>query len=175
MSVFPLSSWAILACEQNTHSDGCDDDKWDDEGDSPCDVRSKALVLDERIEDSGHNEISDSTTRVTPTTCQGVRCTDDILVEEASGPDLTRDEGSAEDTDEEAKHDDACWGSHETGHGGWDGACKQAADKDIAGTEAITERTSDKTNDKCTGQTHDVGVGILVLTHVEILANGEGE
>ena len=175
MSVLPLSSWAILACEENTHSDGCDDDEWNNECDSPGDVRSKSLILDKRIEDSGHDEVSDSTTRVTPTTSQGVRCPDDVLVEEAGGPDLTRDEGSTEDTDEEAKHDDAGWGSHETSHGGWDCTCKQAADEYVARAEAITERTSDKTNDKCTSQTHDIGVRVFVLAHAEILANGEGE
>lgn len=68
MSVLPFSSWAILACEENTHGDGGDDDEWHDESNSPCDVRSEALILDKRVEDGGHDEVGDSTTGVTPTT-----------------------------------------------------------------------------------------------------------
>ena len=60
------------------------------------------LVLDERVEDSWHDEVCDSTTCVTPSTGQRVGSSDDILVKETSRPNLARHEGTTEDTNEES-------------------------------------------------------------------------
>lgn len=62
VAVGPFTSGGVFSGEEKTHCDGGDDNEGDDEGYTPCDVFSETLVLDERIEDSGHNEISDSTT-----------------------------------------------------------------------------------------------------------------
>lgn len=98
----PLAGWAIWA--EKDHEDGCgdDEDEWNDEGNSPCIVWSETTAANERLVDCWHDEVGDSTTGVTPSTSQSVGCTDDILVEETSRPDLARHERTTEDTNEKS-------------------------------------------------------------------------
>jgi hypothetical protein len=88
---------------------------------------------------------------------------------------LAGNERGAQDTDEEAKDDESGRGRDETSQGSRDGAGKQTASKDETGSEAITQRTSDEADDERASETHNVGVGELVLAHVEILLDGEGQ
>ena len=47
--------------------------------------------------------LSNTTTRVTPATSQGVSSTNDVLIKETSNADLARDEASPQDANEESK------------------------------------------------------------------------
>lgn len=175
MTVGPFAVGAVLTSEQYAKSNCSDDDEWDDESHTPCDVSSKVLLLYERVKDSWHNEVSDSTTCVAEATSQGISSTDDILVKETGGPDLARDEGGTQDTDEESKDDETGRGGHCTSESGGNGTSEKAANEDIARTEFVAERTRDETNDEGAAKSHDVGVGVLILAHVEILLDGKGQ
>lgn len=59
LTIGPFSSWAIVAEEDKSSSGGDDQDTRDDEGDAPGNMCSKTIT-DERVEDSGHDEVSDS-------------------------------------------------------------------------------------------------------------------
>ena len=61
----------------------------------------QVLVLDEGIEDGGHDKVGHSASRVSESSCQGVCSTDYVLVEEAGRPDLAGNEATAEDANEE--------------------------------------------------------------------------
>lgn len=117
----------------------------------------------------------DSTTSISEATGQSVCSSNNILVEEAGRPDLARHERCAQDTDKESEDDQAGRASDGAGKRSWDGASEEAADKDIAGSELVAERTGYETNDEGTSESHDVGIGVLVLRHVEIFLDGEGQ
>lgn len=59
--------------------------------------------MDERVEDGGHEEVGNASTGISKTAGEGIGCADDIFVEEARGPDLTWDEATTEDSDEESE------------------------------------------------------------------------
>lgn len=48
--------------------------------------------MDEGLVDGRHNEVRDATTGITNTASQSIRRPDNVLVEEASRPDLARHE-----------------------------------------------------------------------------------
>ena len=94
---------------------------------------------DEGVEDRGHEEVSNAAAGVAEASSEGVGGADDVLVEEAGGPDLAGDEGAAEDADEEAEGEEAFDVCNGAGEGGGDGACEEAAGEGVAGTEAVTQ------------------------------------
>jgi len=97
----PLSGGRIVGQQQETGSACTDHDEWNDEGDSPCDVRGETLVPLQRVVDSGHDEVCDTAARVTPASDQSVGSADNIPVVESSCPDLAWYEGAAENTNKE--------------------------------------------------------------------------
>lgn len=101
------------------------------------------LVGHEGVEDGRHDEVGYSTTRVAPSTCKRIGCSDDVLVEEAGGPDLTWDERATEDTDEESDDIETSCVMNCTDEDGWDCTEYKAGGEGHTGSEAITSWTGD--------------------------------
>lgn len=122
---------------EDDHGDGRrrDDDEGHDEGDAPGDVGGEAAVVDERVEDGGHEEVGDAAAGVAPAAGEGVGGADDVLVEEARRPDLARHEGAAEDADEEPDRVEPGDAADGAGEGRGDGAYEEAAGEGEAGAD----------------------------------------
>lgn len=103
MALAPGAGGGVGADEEEGYSRGNNDDEWDDEGHPPCFVGGQALGLDQGVKDGGHEKVGDAAAGVAKSTCEGVGCADDVLVEESSRPDLTWYEATAQDTDEKSK------------------------------------------------------------------------
>lgn len=61
MSLRPFTGGSIVTKQQHCDCHSGDADTWNDEGHPPCDVRGKMLTVDQRVEDSWHEEVSDTT------------------------------------------------------------------------------------------------------------------
>jgi len=144
----PFAGRSVRAEDQ--HGDGSEDndDEGDQEGYTPRNMGGKAARVNERVEDDWHDEVSDTTTRVTPSTRESVGSTDDILVEEASRPNLARNEGATEDTNKKSKDVETVRAVNGTSERRWDGTSQETSSEGEARTETIAKRTSDNTNDK---------------------------
>lgn len=87
----PLARGGIRATYQ--HGDGGADDAYErnDESNTPCHVRSKAAFSHKTVEDGGHKEVCDASAGIAEASGQGISGPNNVFVEKASGPDLTRD------------------------------------------------------------------------------------
>lgn len=74
--------------------------------------------------------LCDTTTCVSHAGSEGVCCSDHLLVEESSAPDLTGNECAAEDTDKEPQGNEAFRSSDQASHGSGNRAYQQQADED---------------------------------------------
>lgn len=95
MPVAPFARGSIRAADQ--HGDGGGDDTYerDDESNTPCHVGSKAAIGHKTVEDGGHEEVGDTSSSIAEATGQGICGTNNVLVEKASGPDLTWDKATS--------------------------------------------------------------------------------
>ena len=85
----PLPGRRVRADEDHGNGRGCDNDKGHDEADAPGDMGTKSTGNNERIKDGRHEEVGDAASRITEAGGEGIGGTDNVLVEEASRPDLT--------------------------------------------------------------------------------------
>lgn len=108
MALAPFAGRCVGAADQQRYCGDGDADERDDEGDAPGDMRCQPTILDEAIEDGGHKEVCDATTSIAESSSEGVCGTDNVLVEEAGGPDLTRDKATSQDANEESKDHQSC-------------------------------------------------------------------
>lgn len=174
-AVGPSTGWRVLCQEEHGNSSCSNEDEGHDEGDAPCDVRGETRLVDQRIEDGRHDEISDTTTRVTPAADQCVGGTDNVAVEEAGGPNLARHEAAAEDANEESdgvKTGGIVDGTREHSR---DGAEEQKGDKCESWSELIAHRPRHGADKECGGQRDDVGVCDFLCGEVEIFLDGDTE
>ena len=109
MSILPGAGGCVVAEEEQSGSYDEDDTARNDEGNAPCDVRTVALVLDERVVDGGHEEVCHTTPSVAEAGDHSVSSTNDVLVEEACGPDLARNERAAENACQAISVDISMW------------------------------------------------------------------
>jgi len=147
----PLSCWGIWA--EDEHGDcGCgNEDKRDDEGNSPCDMSGQVLLADEGVKNRRHDEISNPTARVAPSSRERVRSTDNILIEKAGRPDLARDERATENTDEKSKNVKTSSVVNGACESGWQGTEEETGGEGNFGSETIACRSRNKTNEKAAG------------------------
>lgn len=61
------------------------------------------LSGDKRVEDCGHQEVGDTTSRVTKTCGESVGCSNNVFVEKARGPHLAWYKATTQDANEEAE------------------------------------------------------------------------
>lgn len=95
VAVAPLARGGVRAANQHGNGGDNDADERNDEGHTPGNMGSQAAIVDQTVEDGGHEEVCDATSSVAEATGQGVCGTNNILVEEASGPDLTGNEATS--------------------------------------------------------------------------------
>jgi hypothetical protein len=130
---------------------------------------------DERVEDGRHDEVGDTATGVTPAPSKSVGSADNILVEVTRAPHLTRNEGGAENTDEEARDVETCSILDEGSKTDGDTTNQDEGGEDAARTKLIAERTTYESNEEGGHERDDIGVGHLYLVEVKILLDGDGE
>lgn len=142
MAVAPLPSWCVLAAKDESNGDSSNQDEWNDECDSPCNVSAEVLLADKRIEDGWHDEEGNPTACVTEASCEGVGCADNVLVEESSGPHLARHKRTTEYTNEKSDSVQACSRRDRASEGSRNGTDKQTPSKCVTRTESITSGPS---------------------------------
>lgn len=133
----PFAHGRVVTSKEHSHSQGHDDDEWNHIGDAPCLVWRETLGMDEGVIHSRHDKICDTTTRVSPTTSQGIGCSNNLLIKEPGAPDLAGDKCASKNANEEAQCDQTLRIGDEAGHGSWDGATEEKTDEDETGAEAV--------------------------------------
>ena len=103
MAVCPFARRGVGAEDKHGGGGGGDHDEGDDEGHTPGDMCGEMLILYKGVKDGRHKKVCDASTCVTEATCEGVGCADDVLVEEASRPYLTRNKATTKDTNKESE------------------------------------------------------------------------
>ena len=88
--------------------------------------------------------LSNPASRVTPSTCERVGCTNDIFVKETSAPNLAWDEAASKDTHEKAECNEPSGVGDEPDESGRNCAAKKTSRENIPGAELVTERAGDK-------------------------------
>ena len=101
VTLAPFASWCIWAADQEGSSDRDDADERYDESDTPRDMGREMLIRHQRIENGGHQKVGHSSSSIPETSSEGVGGTDNVLVEEASGPYLARHKRATQNTNKE--------------------------------------------------------------------------
>lgn len=68
VTLSPFSSGSVGAEKEHETCGREDEDERDNEGNAPCDMGSQSLSCNQRVEDSRHHEVGDTTTGITPAT-----------------------------------------------------------------------------------------------------------
>ena len=103
VSSSPGSSWSVGSEEKYHQCDSKENSEWTSwEGESPCSGIVVSVTVHQVCNDCWHDEESDTTSCITPTSSQCICTSDDGFVEELSGPDDTRNKGTSEYSDEES-------------------------------------------------------------------------
>lgn len=174
-TIGPFTSGGIIAAEEEGQGNSGNQNTRNNEGYTPSNVAGKALVRHERSVDGRHDEVCDTTTGVTKTSGQGVGGADDVLVVETGCPYLARYERATKNTNEESENIETSGTCNGTSQEGGESTKKQATSECVSGTEAITSRTSDQTDEKSSSQGDNVGVGDLVLGDTDVLGDDIAE
>lgn len=143
VSLGPLAGRRVGAEEEHGRAGSDRDDEGNDEREAPRDS-VRVAASHEGVEDSGHNEIGNATTRVTPSSREGIGRAYDVLIEETGRPHLARHKGPAQDTDEEATDIETLRVVNQGGETERDRSEKHDTGKHITRSESITSRTGDK-------------------------------
>ena len=173
-AISPLARGGILAAEEESKGNSGNDNTGDDKGDAPRRVRRDTSV-DQRAVDGRHDKVCDTTTCVTQASSERVCSANNVLVEAASSPHLTRDESSTEDTDEETDSVKSSGARDGTSQKRRDGTDQQACCECDSGTETITSGARHKTDKKGSSQSNDIGVCDFVLAELHILGDDIAE
>ena len=163
VTVGPLACWCVLAAEEKSNGSANDDHTRNDKRHPPSSVLGHVLVLDEGVVDGRHQEVGDSTTSITKTSSERVGSTNNFLVKETSSPYLARYEATTENTNEETDRVKTGRVLDGTCEEGRDGTDNETSSKGPSWSKAITSWTSDKTNEKSSSESNNVGVGNLDL------------
>lgn len=147
MAVLPRARGRVGAEGEEADAREDDHDERDDEGEAPR-LAGRKAALDERVEDDGHDEVRDAAAGVAEAARQRVGCADNVLVEEARRPHLTRNKRAPEDTDEEAADVEPGGVFDERGEAERDGAEEEEPAKDLAGAELVTQGTGDEADEE---------------------------
>lgn len=95
-------------------------------------------LVNKRVEDGRHQEVGDATASIAKTTSEGIGSTNNILVEEAGRPDLTRNEAATENAHKETKSQQTLHSSDGPSQSSGNGTNQEASSKGVPGTEAVT-------------------------------------
>ena len=124
--------------------------------------------MDEGVEESGHNEVSDSTTSVSDTGHESVRRSDHGFVEESGTPHLARNEGSTEDTNKESQNEQTGGIGNSSSKSRWNCTSEENCSVDISRAIAITERSYHGAHHESCSQGQNIRVADLFLGKMEV-------
>ena len=129
---------------------------------------------EERVDGGPHQQLCDTSTEVTPSTGDGIRCTHDIVSEHGSCPVLIHDESGADGANEEAYDTETLEGGDGPDEEGGEGADDEYSRHHCTRTIHVTERTTDESHANGRGKCAYVGDVDLVRGEVEGLLDREG-
>lgn len=172
--VAPLSCRRVLTQKHDAKSHKDNEDTGHNEAHAPRLV-ARQSVRHKRLVHSRHDEVSDTTTKITKSASERVRRADNVLVEESGGPYLTRYEATTEDTDEESQRIQTTCVGDSASKEGRDSASKQTPSEGESRAKAVTAGAGDEAYDECCCQCDDVTVGDLIRFHLQVASNDVGE
>ncbi len=100
-SLTPLAIGSVGAKQEQGQASRYESDERYEEGETPRRA-GKITHVDERVVHGRHDKVGDTATGIAEAAGERVGRPDDVLVEEAGGPNLAGHEGPAQDADEEA-------------------------------------------------------------------------
>ena len=105
-------------------------------------------VVNERVEDCGHQKVCDATASIAEACGERVAGADNVLVKESSRPYLARHKATAKDTDEETESQETFGiGDRTCKHSGY-GASKETGRESVSRANEIAHRTSDESDEE---------------------------
>lgn len=142
----PLAHGRVLAEEEEGEAAGDQADQGHDKGDAPRLAGAVSPPVNQRVVNSGHDEVSDTTTGIAPASGEGIGGADNVLVEPAGAPHLAWHKGPAEDADEEPDDVEPRGILDQWGEANGDASDQQDHAKHLARSKLVTERSSQEPN-----------------------------
>ena len=138
VTVAPFPRGCIRTADEECRGDSSDADERHDKSHAPRDMSAQVLVRNQRIEDSGHKEVRDPSSRISEAARESIGSADDVLVKEARRPHLAGHERPTQDADEETESEEALDIRHRACQCGWNGTGKQTGGEGVSRTISIT-------------------------------------
>ena len=132
-------------------------------------------MLNERVENCWHYEVCDARSSISQSSGEGVCSADNVLIEEASSPDLTRNEGASQYPDEKSQYNQSSSALNRARQRCGDGARYKDSSKGPPGTKSVAQSSRTQSNYQGRGQGDNVRVGYFRLRQVEIFLDGHGQ
>jgi hypothetical protein len=111
--------------------------------------------LEEREEDAGHDNLSDATAEIAPSTRDRIGRSDNFLGEHAGRPVLAHDKGPAGNPNEEAKDRETRGGIDQTGHCRGDSRRAQDAGHEDPGAVLVAQGSQDESHEDGAADAND--------------------
>merc|ERR1719446_462476 len=125
--------------------------------------------LEKREKSRSHDELGDTSSKVTPSSAKSVGGSDDFLAEHSGRPVLAHDEGTSGGTNEKTKDPKTGGVVDKTGAGGRDGSTAKDGGHRNTGTPLIASRSEDETHEDGSSDSSNGGSPDLLLGKVKIL------
>lgn len=125
--------------------------------------------LEEREESRSHDELGNTSSKVSPSSAKSVGGSDDFLAEHSGGPVLAHDEGTSSGTNEETENPKSGGGLDGSGKGGRDGSTAQDGGHGNTGSPLIASRSEDETHKDGSTNSGNGGSPDFLLGKVKIL------
>lgn len=167
VALIPLPRRCVVAEDNEANRYKHDEDTRDHERHPPRLVRGKAIA-DQGLVHRRHDKVSNTSTEVSESARERIRSANNILVEEARGPDLARHKAASKNTDEKPKRVQTGGIVHGSSEKSGYGAGEQAAGECQARAEVVACRAGDEAHNQCGCEGDDVGVCNLVGLHVDV-------
>ena len=128
-------------------------------------------VLEEGEESGTHHKLSDTTSKISPSSTKGVGGSDDLTGEHAARPELTHDEGTSSNTNEETKNGESSGSFDQSGHGGRDGGEAKDDSHQDTGSVLVTGGSKDETHKDSSSNPNNRGSPDFFLGESESVAD----
>ena len=124
--------------------------------------------LEKREKSRSHDELGDTSSKVSPSSAKGVGGSDNFLAEHTRRPVLTHDKGSSSGTNEKTKDGKTIGRVDKTGAGGRDGGSAQDGGHRNAGSPLIAGRSKDETHEDGSSDSGNGGSPDFLLGEAKI-------
>lgn len=137
-------------------------------------------LLEKREKSRSHDELGNTSSKVTPSSTESIGSSDYFLAEHAGSPVLAHDKGSSSGSDEETKDPKAGSIVDKTGTGGRNGSTAKNNGHRDTGSPLITGRAKDETHENCSSDSSNGRSPDLLLGEGKIISDfrekrGDGE